>query len=362
MNNNFDLQSQPLVAIWETNARIGPGATSESPGDLPELTDKEAEQLIRDITELNPRVFVFAGADPLRRNHIVSLVQYAASCGLHPTMVLGPESHVTRSSISELKNANLSRLGFTLNGATEEVHDHDCGIRGSFARTLQAIQWANECRVPVQIHTQVSRHNMAEIEEIGQLLKWYRILSWSISFPVPQEGESLHDLPCAGEFEEAFSSIHRIAQSVPFKVKVVEAPHYRRFMVQQRTRARAGTAGLVVLPFVEEGIPGVLPINEGRASLFISSTGEIFPSPSLRVAAGNVRHDNVADVYHNAPLFESLRDPESLKGKCGTCEFKEMCGGSRARAWALTGDMFAEECCCSYQPMSAQKISVNMAI
>ncbi len=359
MTNNFDLQSHPFVAMWETNTGFGPRLSDafDSPGnDQLELTDSEAEQLIRDVAELNPPVFIFAGADPLRRRNIFSLVQYAVSCGLHPSMQLSPESDMFRESIVGLKKANLSRLGLTLDGATPESHDRICYAPGSFARTLQALQCANEIRLPVLIHTRINRRNLHELNEIAQLIRSFRILAWNISFPAPQPAESLHALPSASEFEEAFSAIHNIAQTVPFKVKLVEAPHYRRFVVQQRTRVRAGTAGLLVFPFHEEGIPGVLPINEGKASVFISSTGEIFPSASLRVSAGNVRYQKLADVYRNSALFDSLRDAENLKGKCGDCEFKEMCGGSRARAWALTGDLFAEECCCSYQPMASRKI------
>ena len=360
MNNNFDSHSHPLFAMWETNARPGPqiseGAFSPSEDDL-ELTDNEAEQLIRDVAALAPPTFVFAGFDPLLRSRIHSLVQYAASCGLHPVMILGSNSHVTRSVIADLKKAGLSRLGLTLEGGAEQSHDRIAGIPGSFARTIEAIQWANECQLPLQIHSNVSRRNLPEIEQIGSVIKPFRVLTWSLTFPVPGSGESLHDLPSAREFEEAFGSIYKVAQELPCKVKTVQAPHYRRFVVQQRMRFRAGTSGLMVLPMNEVGIPGVLPINEGRASIFISNTGEISPNQWLRVSAGNVRHCKLVDAYRNSALFGSLRDPENLKGKCGACEFKVMCGGSRARAWALSGDMFGEEPNCSYLPMAERKIS-----
>jgi radical SAM protein with 4Fe4S-binding SPASM domain len=360
MNNNFDSHSHPLFAMWETNARPGPqiseGAFSPSEDDL-ELTDSEAEQLIRDVAALAPPTFVFAGFDPLRRSNIYSLVQYAASCGLHPLMVLGSNSTITRNVIADLKKAGLSRLGLTVEGGTEQSHDRIAGLAGSFARTMEAIQWANECRLPLQIHSNISRRNLHEIEQIASVIKPFRILSWNLSFPVPRPGESLHDRPSAREFEEAFGSIYKVAQELPCKVKTVQAPHYRRFVVQQRTRLRAGTGGLMVLPMNEVGIPGILPINEGRASIFISNTGEICPDQSLRVSAGNVRRHKLVNVYRHSALFESLRSPENLKGKCGECEFKVMCGGSRARAWALSGDMFAEEPNCSYLPILERKIS-----
>lgn len=359
MTTNFDFQSHPFVAIWETNARIGPHISDSvySPNtDHLELSDKEAEQLIREIAELRPPVFVFAGFDPLQRSRIYSLVQYADSCGLHPHMLLGTNATVTRAGVAELKKASLSRLGLTLEAGSAEMHDHISGMAGSFARTLEAMKWANESRLPLQIHTNLKRRNLSELEPIASVLKSFRMVGWSISFPVPQPGESLHDLPSGGEFEEAFAVIHQLAQELPFKVKTVEAPHYRRFVVQQRSRVRGGPSGLMVFPSPNNGISGVLPINEIRASLFISSKGEIYPSKGLRISAGNVRQQRLKDVYGTGPLFDSLRDPANLKGKCNDCEFKELCGGSRARAWGVTGDLFSEEPCCSYFPGAARKV------
>jgi len=359
MTTNFNFQSHPLVAIWETNARSGPqiGDTLHLPNrDGLELTDKEAEQLIRDIAELRPPVFFFAGDDPLRRDNIYSLVQYAASCGLHPNMIVGPNSNLTRTVIANLKEASLSRLGLTLEAGSAHAHDHLSGVPGSFTRTTEAMKWANECRLPLQIHTNLRRRNLHELRQIASGIRSFRILTWIISFPVPRPEEPLHDLPSAAEFEEAFSVIHELAQDLPFKVKTVEAPHYRRFVLQQRIRAKGTAGGLVVLPSGDGGIPGILPINESRATVFISSTGEIFPSHGLRISAGNVRRRKLAEIYRDGEPFESLRDPDNLKGKCGECEFKELCGGSRARAWAVHGDMFEEEPCCSYIPATARKV------
>ena len=358
MTNNFDFQSHPLVAIWETNSDSGSpeGDFAVFPSDDNlELTDREAEQLIRDIGELEPPAMVFAGADPLRRNNIYSLVRYAATCGLHPVLNLTPESNVTRTAIEELKKASLSRLTVVLHGGTEQIHDSISGVAGSFSRTVQAIRWAIECRVPVQVQTELRRRNLNEIEAIASVIRHFRVIGWSISFPVPQPAQSLRDLPSASEFEEAFTKIYALAQQLPFKVKTVEAPHYRRFVLQQRTRARATSAGVLAMPFTDTGIPGVLPVNDARAQVVISSTGEIFPTSGLRVTAGNVRDWKLADVYRNSVLFDSLRDPANLKGKCGECEFKDMCGGSRGRAWAMSEDMFSEEHCCSYQPVAARK-------
>ncbi|HSM86738.1 MAG TPA: radical SAM protein [Candidatus Limnocylindrales bacterium] len=355
MNKHLDLESHPLVAIWETNANFGPvrDPANSSSGDAPELSDQEAEEMLRDIAELRPPIFVFTGTDPLRRKNINSLVQYAAACNLHPTMLLTPASSVSRKAIADLKSAQLSRLTVTLQGPSEESHDQLTGVPGSFMRTLQIIQWANELRLPVQVRTQLSRRNVRHLEEMAAVLKRFRVLGWSLDFPLHCPDQEGCGILCAAEFEQAFARIYQVSRKVPFKVKTGEAQHYRRFVVQRSIRL--DRAGLTLLPPAHGGIPGILPVNEARGTLFISSTGEIYPSESLRVSAGNIRRRNIAEVYRASRLFTSLRDTSNLKGKCGRCEFKEMCGGSRARAWAITGDMFSEEYACSYQPAMARK-------
>lgn len=358
MNKIIDLDSQPLIAIWETS--ISPGRCRDQnfrPATTQlELNDDEAEQLIREVADLKPPVFVFAGDDPLSRDGIYSLVQYAASNNLHPVMQLTPKSAVTPQIVAALKSASLSRLAFTLNGAEGSSHDVFSGIPGSFARTLQGIKWANEARLPVQIHTNLTRRNLGELSAIANLLTSFRIVMWSISFLVPGPDESLKDLPSASEFEEAFQSIYALAQRVPFKVKTVEAQHYRRFVLQQRTRSRMEMGEPGRAPFYDLGIPGVLPVNEGMASVFITHSGDVLAGQFMRVPVGNVRRHDLVDLYRNSPIFKALRDPANLKGKCGSCEFKEMCGGSRSRAWALSGDMFNQEESCVYQPLQVRKI------
>ncbi len=353
MHKIIDLNSQPLIAIWETTvSQVERRDQNFRPAAELELNDSEAEQLIRDVAELKPPVFVFAGDDPLSRDGIYGLVQYAASSNLHPVMLLTPASAVTKQTITALKSASLSRVAFTLNGAESGLHDTLSGVPGSFARTLHAIKWANEARLPVQIHTKVSRRNLDDLSAIATLLMKYRIVMWSISFPVLGPDESLKDLPCAAEFEEAFQTIYTLAQKVPFKVKTVEAQHYRRYVLQQRTKARGLVGETGRSPFFDTGIPGVLPMNEGVASVYITHTGDVLASEHLQVPAGNVRREKLADLYRESPLFKSLRDPANLKGKCGSCEFREMCGGSRSRAWSLSGDMFHQEDTCAYIPFN----------
>jgi radical SAM protein with 4Fe4S-binding SPASM domain len=353
---NFDLATYPMVAVWETTRTKAP-----FPGDIPpnweprELSATEAEKLIRDVAKLRVPVFVFAGANPLTRPEIASLVRYASSCGLRPSMVLSDSPLLTRKAIKELKSAGLARLGLTLQASSAPLHEDMSAVQGSFARTIQAMRWANECRVPLQIHTEVCRSNVDDLENMASLLKNFRMLIWSLSFPVPAHRSHAGEAFTADEFEEIFERIYDIAQSVPFKIKTVEADHYRRYVTQRRTLFRLDKSGAIDSPFRQEGIPGVLPLHEGRASVFITSSGEVFPNRHIPVSAGNIRHEELREIYRHSHLFRSFRDTANLKGKCGRCEFKEMCGGSRARAWALAGDMFAGEENCAYQPGLASK-------
>jgi AdoMet-dependent heme synthase len=348
MKNQFDLDQHPLIVVWETTM---PQASDRSPSATAssQLTDSEAEDLIREIAELGAPTLVFAG-DPLHRAGIHSFVRYAASCNLHPNMILTAGPELSRKDISDLKSAGLMRLGLVLEGSTAELHDTSCGVAGSFQRTLEALRWANNNNLTVQVQTTVRRQNWHDLENIAALLKNHRIITWSVSFPVPLPGEhAFEDTPSPEEFEQVFERLYTLAQECSFKIKTQEAQHYRRFVLQEKAKARAVNIDNASDSF-GEGVPGVLPINETRGSVFITGSGEVFASNCMPVSAGNVRHQKLTEIYRNSVLFKSLRDTSLLTGKCGRCEFKDICGGSRARSWAIAGDMFGEDACCVYLP------------
>ena len=250
---------------------------------------------------------------------------------------------LNRDSLLSLKQAGLRRLALSLDGATPALHDSVRGVTGSFARTLDAMYWANAIGLPVQINTTVSLRNIAELENVLSVIRNFRIVMWSLFFMVPTGRAEAADLPSPEEFESAFARIYRMAQDVPFKVKTTEAQHYRRYLLQQRRRKASDEVP-------NQGLPGILPVNEGKGFMFISHTGEVQPSGFLPLSAGNVRSASVGDIYRKSELFLKLRDTDNLRGKCGDCEFREICGGSRARAYALSGDAFGADPSCAYVP------------
>jgi radical SAM protein with 4Fe4S-binding SPASM domain len=352
MKNNFDINKTPLVAIWETTqARDVPcpeyGDWVQPERDPVELGTVEAQKMIDEVAELCPPIFVLTGADPLKRADIYELVRHAAARHLHPFLALPATPLLTPDAIAELKHAGLSRLILSLYAATPDLHDLVCGVHGSFARTMDAIQWAEHWRLPYQITTHLCESNLHDLENVAALLKTLRTKQWSVAFPVPSTPTELEEMPSAGQFEGVFARLYTLAQKVPFKIKTSEAPHYRRYVLQQQVRERASvTEGRQV----QEGIPGIMPVNEDRGMLFVSHTGEVYPCAGLHVSAGNVRIVALADTYRSSQVFTLLRDHVNLTGKCGECAFKGVCGGSRARAYAMDGDMFTEDPSCIYRP------------
>jgi len=363
MNGNFDLSQKPLVVIWETTqacdlACVHCRACAQPKRSLLELTTEEARRFIQDVAELRPPIFILTGGDPLKRVDIYHLVEYAASLNLRPAMTPSVTPLLTRTAIQELKKAGLARLAVSLDGSRPELHDAFRGVHGAFSRTLEAIYWANEAHLPIQINTCISKRNLNDLDNMAALLRQFRIVLWSAFFLVPTGRGQTADLPTAQEFENVFFDLNRLSKEVPFKIKTTEAQHYRRFLLQHRSRlahhwSDAGPG---------QSIPGLLPINDGKGFVFVSHTGEVFPSGFLPISAGNVRHRTLAKIYRDSPLLRSLRDSSNLKGKCGECEFKEICGGSRARAFAMTGDFLAEDPTCIYRPKKYAQSSPEIAV
>ncbi len=347
---SLDFARRPLVAIWEITqacdlACVHCRACAQPLRDWRELTLVEGRRLIDDVAELNPPIFVLTGGDPLKRSDIYDLVSYAAHVGLRPSLTPSTTPLLTRAALERLKVSGLVRLAVSLDGATADVHDGFRGVRGSWARTLEGVRWAQEVGLPVQINTTVTSRNVSQLAAIAELLDRSGIVLWSVFFLVPTGRGQLSDLLNAEQTEDAFDILYHLSLQTPFHIKTTEAPHYRRFLLQKHS-ADAKNVG-----FARGAVNGVgAGVGDGKGFVFISHIGEVFPGGFLPISAGNVRKQPLAEIYRNSPLFQALREPELLHGKCRQCEFRYVCGGSRARAYAVTGDVFASDPCCAYEP------------
>lgn len=356
-HHSIDFNQRPFLAIWEVTqacdlACVHCRASAQPQRHPDELTTEEGKNLIHQIAALQVPVFVLTGGDPIKRPDLFQLIEHSRSVGVRVSLTPSATPLLTRKVIFQLKDAGLARLAVSLDGPTAAIHDAFRGMSGSFARTLNAIRWANQAGLPCQINTTFSRRNIAQLDALVALMKTLKIALWSVFFLVPTGRGQLSDLLHADEFEQIFARLHLLSKTAAFDIKTTEAQHYRRYLLQQRVQERK--SGLRPDAPAEQPADriGRAPrgLNDGKGFVFISHTGEVFPSGFLPLTAGNVRQQPLASIYRDSPLFRSLRDTAQLEGKCGHCEFKEVCGGSRSRAYALTGDPMAEEPCCSYIP------------
>lgn len=388
-----DFEKSPFIVIWEMTRSCAlrcvhcraEAINERNPG---ELTTEQAFLLLDEIRRFGtpPPVssrhltgqialqsqetggggkplVVFTGGDPLRRPDAKEIVDYGTRIGLRVAMTPSGTAEVTLKDLEELRANGLARLAVSLDGSTPFLHDGFRGVQGSFGWTMNIIRQADKIGLPVQINTTISKHNIEDLDELCFLMEDLRIVLWSVFFLVPVGRGKLEDEIGGYEYERVFNRMAHLSNRVSFDIKSTEAPHYRRVLVQKMVKKRPSDVdrapmGATPPPACDDRLrdrPMYMGqagggVNDGKGFVFVSHTGEIYPSGFLPISAGNVKKDSLVDVYRNSNLFKTLRDYSKLKGKCGVCEYKAICGGSRARAFAVCGDMMAPEPFCVHVP------------
>jgi radical SAM protein len=310
-----------------------------------ELSGEQARQLIRELASFpKPPLLVFTGGDPIKRADIYDLIRHSVAVGLEVAMTPSATPLVTREAVRKLKEAGVSRLAISLDGADAATHDEFRGVTGTFERATAILSWCRELGLPTQINTTVTRRNVGQIDQIAELCAEHEIVLWSVFFLIPVgRGLAEQRIPAA-QYEEVFERLWHHAQRQPFSIKTTEAHHYRRFVLQRHgdpLNAREDAINVQRAP---------LGVNDGKGCMFVSHVGEIQPSGFMPLICGRFPQDSVVKVYQNSATFRSLRDPDGFGGKCGVCEYRQVCGGSRARAYTVTGDPVAAEPDCVYVP------------
>lgn len=357
-----DFSKAPFLAIWETTRSCALVCThcraSALYGRDPrELTTEEGKNLLDQCAGMGIPIVILTGGDPLNRPDLSTLVRHGKSKGLRMGTIPAATDNITPERIRSLKDAGLDQVAFSLDAPDAALHDALRGVPGSYEKTLHAVALAHQAGLPVQINTCLASQNFGRLEEMVELVKKLDIVFWEVFFLVPVgRGAQLRSIS-AEQFEQAFERFHRLNSEVEFVIKLTEAPHYRRYVIMKELAAREpGAEGRIQHVLARErgvrGAIGLSPkaVNAGKGFVFIDHLGDICPSGFLPLPAGNIRKDALASVYRDAPLFNDLRDAAKLKGKCGWCEFAEVCSGSRARAYAVTGDYLASEPFCAYEP------------
>ncbi|MFX3625380.1 MAG: TIGR04053 family radical SAM/SPASM domain-containing protein [Ectobacillus sp.] len=365
----LDFHKNPFIVIWELTRAcelkcLHCRAEAQYHRDPRELTFEEGKKLIDDIYEMNNPLLVFTGGDPLMRPDVFDIAKYAIDKGLRVSMTPSATPNVTKEAIEKAKEVGLARWAFSLDGPNAEIHDRFRGTGGSFDLTMNAIQYLHELEIPIQINTVISRYNIHVLEEMAQLVEELNCVLWSVFFLVPTGRGKSDDMISPAEHEKVFRWLYQLSKKVPFDIKTTAAQHYRRVVLQEKMRENKDTSGEVNYQNVlSQGKTGLVDglgrapkgVNDGNGFVFISHIGDVYPSGLLPIKAGNIRETALADIYRHSPLFQDLRNPDKFKGKCGVCEFRYVCGGSRSRAYAATGDYMESEPYCVYVPKVLRK-------
>jgi len=360
-----DFQRGPFVVFYEVTRACDLvcrhcRACAQPHRDPQELGDEQARRLIEQLATFPKRpLLVLTGGDPLKRPDVVGLVRHAVGVGLETAMTPSATPLVTREALLALRDAGLARLAVSLDGADPATHDGLRGVSGSFNRTLEIMTQARSIGLPVQINTTITRATVGQIDALAELLAGRGIVLWSVFFLVPVgRGEELARIE-PHEYEQVFARLWHHAQRQPYAIKTTEAPHYRRFVLQRHGNPQEAASHAQAAPRADAGgarprSRGPLGINDGKGVMFIDHTGRVFPSGFLAIPCGKFPIDSVVDTYQNSTVFRQLRDANQLQGKCGRCEYRHACGGSRARSYAVTGNLLAAEPDCVYDPRLAR--------
>lgn len=349
----LDFDDHPLIAIWEVTQACDLAcqhcrACATPMRDAAELSTDEGYRLLDTVRAMGTPVVVLTGGDPAKRADLPALVRYGADIGLTMTVTPSGTPAMTDALVADLKAAGIARLAVSIDGPDAASHDAFRGVEGSFAESVRILETARSLGVEVQINTSIGPHNAKALRPMADLAARLGVSLWAVFVVVPTGRAGASLLLRARDVEKLLEELADIAETAPFDVKTTAAPQFRRVVMSRR--GREGARG--VLRDVDESgmVRGPRGITDGVGFLFVSHTGEIYPSGFLPMSAGNVRSADLASVYRDHPLFTGLRDADGLGGKCGACPFRRVCGGSRARAWAVLGDPTAEDPLCDYVP------------
>ncbi len=366
-----DFDQSPFTIAWEITracayACVHCRADAQHRRDPQELSTAEAEALVDRIKAFGSPILVFTGGDPMMRPDLFEIIRYATDKGLRCSLTPTATELATRERLGLSKEAGVRRIALSLDAPGPELHDAFRQVTGSWARTMGILASALSIGLAAQINTTVTRRNLALLPEMVKFVKEAGAVQWSLFFLVPTGRAQTADMIGPEDHERVFNWLYDLSLKGDFDVKTTAAPMYRRVAIE-RKRAEAGPvpgpgtgrinetfrgAGFQYADGLDRPVKGV---NDGRGFLFISHRAEIMPSGFLPIAAAKVREADIVDVYRNHRLFKELRDPGLLKGRCGICEYRVVCGGQRGRAYAMTGDWLETDPACAYQPSGGRE-------
>jgi AdoMet-dependent heme synthase len=371
-----DFDHSPLMFYFETTTACDLvckhcRASAQEAADPAQLNTEQAKLLLAQIATFPKRpMVVLTGGDPLKRHDLMELIAHGRSVGLEMALTPSATPLATREAFQRVREAGIRRLGISLDGPNAATHDAFRGWSGSFERTREMLLTARELGMAVQINTTVCRRNVDLLDEMAQFLVPFDIAMWALFFLIPVGRGFDEERIKPEEYEVVFEKLYRWSQTMPYAIKTTEAPHYRRFVMQRGgdplagprqhppspSGRRAAGEGMSDDAAQRRGHRAPLGVTDGKGIMFVSNIGEIFPAGFLPICCGRFPQDNVVEVYQKHPVFLDLRTPSRFKGKCGVCEYNTICGGSRSRAYGVTGDHLESEPDCLHIPEKLREL------
>jgi radical SAM protein len=351
---HHDYSRNPMLVYWEMTQACALAcrhcrAEAVSTAHPDELNHAESFDLLRQIAAFDTKPhLILTGGDPMQRADLYEIIDEARRLDLTVSVTPAATPTLTVEVLSQLKAHGIDSLGLSLDGSSAQRHEAIRGVAGCFDWTMDAIRNASQLGFPIQVNTLVSQETADDLPAIYELLKAHKIMRWSLFYLIAVgRGKELQ--PVSPEHGERLMHwTYELTKSAPFAIKTTEAPSYRRVALNHM-RENGWTGAQIERTPVYRGFG----IRDGHGIMFVSNQGDIYPAGFLPLATGNVRTHNLVDVYRDSPIFRALHNPSTFKGKCGICEYRTLCGGSRARAFAYTGDALASDPFCAYEPRLA---------
>jgi AdoMet-dependent heme synthase len=344
----------PKWIAWEITRRCNLHCVHcRSSSDLiarehPDFSFAEAKAILDDIASYASPVIVLSGGEPLLRPDIFDIARYGTDLGFRMCLATNG-TLVTEEVCANIKKADIKMISLSLDGAKPETHDNFRNQQGAFAGTMRAIQLFKKHDIPFLVNSSFTQRNRTEIPEIYQLVKGLGATAWYLFMIVPTgRGEDIMDELIPEKIYDEILEWHYQVEKEENELlmRPTCAPHYYR-IVRQKAKEEGETFKRRNLKFSTGGSKGCLA---GQLICLIDVDGEVLPCSYFPKSAGNITTTRFKDIWENSELFLQLRDFKSYKDNCGQCEYNSVCGGCRARAYAMTGDFLAQEPFCSYQP------------
>ena len=353
-----NVKNQLRLVFWETTAGCNLecihcrrlDVSKELAQD--DMSTEESLKFIDELAESMRPILILSGGEPLYRPDIFTIAKYAVEKGLKVALATNG-TLVDEGNAKNIKDAGIERVSISIDGVDAETHDNFRKIKGSFDSAIKGFKNLKNVGMSVQINCTIARHNVDQFEDIYKLALNLGADALHVFMLVPvgcgveiAEDQMLEP----GKYEDVLNSLYDMAKESKIHVKATCAPHYFRIM-----RERAKEEGVTISPKTHGMAAMTKGCLAGTAVCFVSHKGEVFPCGYLPVNAGNIRTENINDIWESSGIFSNLRNDSLLEGKCGACEYKKVCEGCRARAFYDTGNYMAEEPYCVYQPKSVAK-------